>query len=331
MSEHNDDVSVEIDVAGDNVDVEVNQPTQDTPDISDQYGYLLPEEIEAINTDEADTDPQEPSDGDSDKSDNDRPADTDRPATTDTDRDGRGDDKSANPATNDGDKPADTVDYNAKLASFAERQADIDARFEANLQAIRDLGDKYNDGDVSEGEYQAELARLQREGRKLDYEEQTLINQQSQVQTQSDVTEAQIQAEFQRQADEFLARDENAVFMAGSPELTALDQQLQILATTLPPTTPFNVLFDKARAVVATYMDLPALPTDKAGETDATVKVTVKPKQPDIPPNLGMMPSAVSNSSMGKFVHLDKLEGVEFDQAFSRLSEAEQNEYLRGA
>lgn len=314
MSDQTPDVTVNVNVDGEH-DAAVTVDTHNNDDVA----HLLPEEIAAMQED----------DGQANFSDNVANSDADNGRNTNDD--GHNDDNRAdnNPADN-GDsnaqKSTDVVDYSTKLATFADRQADIDARYELNLEAIRNLGEKYNDGDVSEGEYQAELARLQREGRKIEYEEQNLIAQQSQVQTDSAIHQAQIQNDFQSSADAFLAREENSVFVAGSPELQALDQQIQILANTLPPNTTFTDLFDKARAVVSTYMDLPKAGGDNKADNTNT---ETKPKQPEIPPNLGMMPSAVNNSSMGKFVHLDKLEGVEFDQAFARLSEAEQAEYLR--
>ena len=192
------------------------------------------------------------------------------------------------------------------------------------MEALRELANKYTDGEIGEGDYQAEKARLDREARKIEFEEQALLNQKSQVQTQADVQQAQIQNDFTSAADAFLDRSENKdVFVAGSPELTALDQQIQILSQTLPPTTTYAELFDKARSVVATYMNLPSA----GGEAQQPQKANVP--QPTIPPNLGQMQAVVNNSVDDKFAHIDKLSGLDYDRALERLSDAELTEYMQ--
>lgn len=54
------------------------------------------------------------------------------------------------------------------------------------------------------------------------------------------------------------------------------------------------------------------------------------PDRPNPPPNIGKMPNAAGAEEMdgGKFARLDKLKGVEFEEALEALSEAEQQEYL---
>ena len=192
------------------------------------------------------------------------------------------------------------------------------------MEALRELANKYTDGEIGEGDYQAEKARLDREARKIEFEEQALLNQKSQVQTQADAQQAQIQNDFTSAADAFLDRPENKdVFVAGSPELIALDQQIQILSQTLPPTTTYAELFDKARSVVATYMNLPSA----GGEAQQPQKANVP--QPTIPPNLGQMQAVVNNSVDDKFAHIDKLSGLDYDRALERLSDAELTEYMQ--
>ena len=51
-----------------------------------------------------------------------------------------------------------------------------------------------------------------------------------------------------------------------------------------------------------------------------------------IPPNLGKLPAATANDTDdGKFAHLDRLEGVAFEDALAKLSDAQRDEYLRSA
>ena len=301
MSENTPDATVNVNV-DDQSQVDTNAQAQ-----TDDHANLLPEEIaELLQDDQA----NEVTDTDNGGADTSNAADVDIDVTVN------------NPATD----TTDTVDIQSQLADFAQRESDIDARFEQNVEALRELANKYTDGEIGEGDYQAEKARLDRDARKIEFEEQALLNQKSQVQTQADAQQAQIQNDFTSAADAFLDRSENKdVFVAGSPELTALDQQIQILSQTLPPTTTYVELFDKARSVVATYMNLPSA----GGEAQQPQKANVP--QPTIPPNLGQMQAVVNNSVDDKFAHIDKLSGLDYDRALERLSDAELTEYMQKA
>lgn len=300
MSENTPAVEVNV-----NVDEQPQVDTNTDAQVNEDHANLLPEEIaELLQDDQA----NEATDTDNGGADTSNAADVDIDVTVN------------HPATD----TTDTVDIQSQLADFAQRESDIDARFEQNVEALRELANKYTDGEIGEGDYQAEKARLDREARKIEFEEQALLNQKSQVQTQADVQQAQIQNDFTSAADAFLDRPENKdVFVAGSPEITALDQQIQILSQTLPPTTTYAELFDKARSVVATYMNLPSA----GGEAQQPQKANVP--QPTIPPNLGQMQAVVNNSVDDKFAHIDKLSGLDYDRALERLSDAELTEYMQ--
>ena len=300
MSENTPDATVNV-----NVDEQPQVDTNTDAQVNEDHANLLPEEIaELLQDDQA----NEATDTDNGGADTSNAADVDIDVTVN------------HPATD----TTDTVDIQSQLADFAQRESDIDARFEQNVEALRELANKYTDGEIGEGDYQAEKARLDREARKIEFEEQALLNQKSQVQTQADAQQAQIQNDFTSAADAFLDRPENKdVFVAGSPELTALDQQIQILSQTLPPTTTYAELFDKARSVVATYMNLPSA----GGEAQQPQKANVP--QPTIPPNLGQMQAVVNNSVDDKFAHIDKLSGLDYDRALERLSDAELTEYMQ--
>lgn len=307
MSENTPDATVNVNV-DDQSQVDTNAQAP-----NDDHANLLPEEIAELLQDQDQGDTDNPDDNNTD---------ADNVAHVDID-------VNVNNAAADVDTTSNAVDNNqvdiqSQLADFAQRESDIDARFEQNVEALRELANKYTDGEIGEGDYQAEKARLDREARKIEFEEQALLNQKSQVQTQADAQQAQIQNDFTSAADAFLDRPENKdVFVAGSPELTALDQQIQILSQTLPPTTTYAELFDKARSVVATYMNLPSA----GGEAQQPQKTNVP--QPTIPPNLGQMQAVVNNSVDDKFAHINKLSGLDYDRALERLSDAELTEYMQ--
>ena len=207
MSENTPDATVNV-----TVDEQPQVDTNTDAQVNEDHANLLPEEIAELLQDDQANETTDNSGADTSNA-----ADVDIDVTVN------------NPVSDTTADTANTVDIQSQLADFAQRESDIDARFEQNVEALRELANKYTDGEIGEGDYQAEKARLDREARKIEFEEQALLNQKSQVQTQADAQQAQIQNDFTSAADAFLDRPENKdVFVAGSPELTALDQQIQI-------------------------------------------------------------------------------------------------------
>lgn len=129
MSENTPDATVNVNV-DDQSQVDTNAQAP-----NDDHANLLPEEIaELLQDDQA----NETTDTDNSGADTSNAADVDIDVTVN------------NPATDTtADTTADTtdtVDIQSQLADFAQRESDIDARFEQNVEALRELANKYTDG-----------------------------------------------------------------------------------------------------------------------------------------------------------------------------------------
>ncbi|MGA6101754.1 hypothetical protein ACPESL_06175 [Psychrobacter pocilloporae] len=279
------------------------------------YDGLTQAEIDAIN---ADTD-----EGDNSDEGEDENEDTEADTTDDGDA---GDDVAADNAETDSTDDADAADqddYQQEAATIADKRAAIDAEFDAKHAELAALGKQYDDGDILDGAYNTAKVRIERDLKRIEARESELVAKEDEIAERETSKQEQFQNDFAVAVTEFMARPENKPFVEGSPEFAALDQQLGVIAQSMPPGTPFDVLLDKARTAVSSYMTLP-----EAGKKDKPADKNVKP-DPETMPSISNMPAVVANSNdNGKFAHLDKLDGPALERAIADMSEAQQNEYL---
>lgn len=279
----------------------------DTDDATDDdwTAGLTDDEIAAIEAEEG-------SDDETD-SDNDGAADD-----IDTTEDDTGNADEADDADNDADD-----DYQQEAATVAEKRTAIDAEFDAKHAELAALGEQYDNGDILDGAYNAAKVRIERDLKRIEAREAELVTKEDAIAERETSQQEQFQNDFAVAVGDFMARPENAAFVEGSPEFAALDQQLGVIAQSMAPGTPFDVLLDKARAAVSSYMDLP-----EVGKQNKPADKNVKP-EPEHMPSISNMPAVVANSNEGnKFAHLDKLGGPELERAIADMSEAQQAEYL---
>lgn len=308
----NDNVDIDIEV--DNVDVDMPDDATDTPaDDDDDFSFdgLTDEEIAAINS----TDDADDEDGDSDEEDTTGDDDDGDNEDADVDEDSANDD-TTQPAT-------DTSEFEQEAASLAQRRSDIDAKYDDALARHKALGEKLDNGDIYEGAYNSERLSIEREIKRLEASEADLVTKEESVNSrQASAAEADQQA-FVAAGQAFMLRPENSVFTEGSAEYNALDQMMSAVGASLPADTPYEVVFDKARTAVASYMTLPEI-------TDKTKPKAVKPED-KIMPSISGMPSVVANSTdAGKFAHLDKLSGQDYESALDAMTDEQQRAYLHG-
>lgn len=284
----------------------------DTDDATDDdwTAGLTDDEIAAIEAEEG-------SDDDEADSDNDGAADD-----IDTTEDDTGNADEADDADADNDSATDD-DYQQEAATVAEKRTAIDAEFDAKHAELAALGEQYDNGDILDGAYNAAKVRIERDLKRIEAREAELVTKEDAIAERETSQQEQFQNDFAVAVGDFMARPENAAFVEGSPEFAALDQQLGVIAQSMPPGTPFDVLLNKARTAVSSYMDLP-----EAGKQDKPADKNVKP-EPEHMPSISNMPAVVANSNEGnKFAHLDKLGGPELERAIADMSEAQQAEYL---
>lgn len=191
----------------------------------------------------------------------------------------------------------------------AQLPDDFDAQVKANEDAMTALEKRYDDGDISFAEFRAEQRTLDRESRKLD----RLADR------------AELAQESSQQA---LINNWVAVinpFTAAHPELSEDDVSKSAFDTYLRQTTgpvmeaggqPGQAEIDAAYALWCKRFNF----TPTGGQqTTTTAKRDIK-----VPPTLGGLPAASATSvEDGKLAAIQRLSGVEYEEALAKLSSAE--------
>lgn len=189
---------------------------------------------------------------------------------------------------------------------------DYDAKVKANEEALTDLEKKYDDGDLSFAEFRKEQRRLDRESRDLE--------------KLADRAELAEETAYQAMVNQWVAIINP--FTAAHPELSASPEAMAEFDTFLRVVNnpvqqagnmPGQNEIDKAYRLWCASTGF----TPTAGQQQQ--QQTTQQKQTKVPPVLGGLPSASQTSvDDGRLAAINRLEGVEFDEAFARLTPEEQ-------
>lgn len=220
--------------------------------------------------------------------------------------DGKGKDDDA------GQQPPEPQKQNAPLL-VAQAPADAEAKLTEITGKKEELRTKYNDGDITFEEYEAEKDGLVKQEREIERA----------------VDKAQIAADMQQQQQKNQWDADCNAFLAANPEYNdtarfAKINEAVIALANMPSNKDLSgpEILSKAHKFVKADAGEEVKPAVK-GEKPAVI-----PK-PDLPPNLGKVPSAAPiDTGEGRFAALDKLEGMAFETALAKLSDSEREAYL---
>jgi len=195
---------------------------------------------------------------------------------------------------------------------------DYDQRVSANEKAMADLDKAYDDGDISHSEWREQLRKLDRESRELErMKDRAELAQESSQQA--------LMAHWQGLIQPFLAK--HPELGEDDVSMTGFDSYLK--QTTAPVMqaggTPGQAEIDKAYGLWCKRFNF-----TPAGEQQQQAPAGKKPIT--APPTLGGLPVSNGNSvEDGRWAALDRLEGVAFEEALAKLSQAEVDEYSKRA
>lgn len=194
---------------------------------------------------------------------------------------------------------------------------DYDQRVSANEKALADLDKAYDEGDISHSEWREQLRKLDRESRELErMKDRAELAQESSQQA--------LMAHWQGLIQPFLAKH---------PELGEDDVSMSGFDSYLKQVTgpvmqaggaPGQAEIDKAYGLWCKRFNF-----TPAGEQQ---QAPAGRKPITAPPTLGGLPVSNGNSvEDGRWAALDRLEGVAFEEALAKLSQAELDEYSKRA
>ena len=195
---------------------------------------------------------------------------------------------------------------------------DYDQRVSANEKAMADLDKAYDDGDISHSEWREQLRKLDRESRELErMKDRAELAQESSQQA--------LMAHWQGLIQPFLAK--HPELGEDDVSMTGFDSYLK--HTTAPVMqaggTPGQAEIDKAYGLWCKRFNF--TPADEQQQQAPAGKKPIT-----APPTLGGLPVSNGNSvEDGRWAALDRLEGVAFEEALAKLSQAELDEYSKRA
>ena len=200
-----------------------------------------------------------------------------------------------------------------------EIPADIQAQ-RTEIDEKEDALDKqFDEGDITFSEHKKALREINQQRNALDRAE----------------LKAELAAEaYQTQIDNSWQASQTA-FFASHPELnTANEVQMTALDHLVRQET--KATLDKGGSIGVPELERAYTKYKQAFNIEAAApkqaKAPASKNEGVVPPNLGKLPAATANDTDdGKFAHLDRLEGVAFEDALAKLSDAQRDEYLRSA
>lgn len=215
------------------------------------------------------------------------------------------------------DDPTFTPKYEAKLPENYQDQVDT-------LNKERgELMETYKNGDLD-----VEDMLEQRDA--IDAKLRGLHDVKLKVEIAEEQNNQTAEQRWKHEQDSFFGR-ENSKIYEDTVMFAALDQKVRELGNEHPEKSGLWVL-EEADKYIRSKFNLTSVEDtgDKGG--DKKPDGSRKPDLTSVPKTLGDIPAAETNTAGdNKFAHLDKLTGLEFENALAQLSEADQEQYLRQA
>ena len=206
--------------------------------------------------------------------------------------------------SSDKDDKANTAEHEAKAAKVA-----------ADLAALKS---QFDEGELTSKEYSDQFDALQKDLRDLERE---TIKREVKAEAQAE----QGKKEWQAAQARFFKSKGNERFQSDENLLLALDSQVKKLATGTMAGNTGDEILAEARALVAKSFGLP--------DAVAPAKEDRPPRatRPRALPDIGGLPAAGTERPQdSKFANLSRLTGEALEEAVSRMSKADQDEWARG-
>lgn len=217
----------------------------------------------------------------------------------------------------------------------AQGNENLDQQLKDLALARRDARRKYEEGELSEDQYDAELDRIEQERDKVN-------SARIRAEVSADMTTQQLQREYRKTLDGFFADVKKAGFDykadANKGALQHLDKAIKALSQTAEGDEGpdlWREILSNAHLVTAAKFKIPTQKagSDGTGKDSNTSKAAevARSRTPDlskVPPTVGRGPSAGTPSvNSDEFSHLDGLSGIALERAVARLTPDQQERW----
>lgn len=206
----------------------------------------------------------------------------------------------------------------------AEVPADIEAQKTAIETQRDEIAQKFEDGDMTAREFQAENRKLDKQDNDLDW----LVRK---ADLSAETTQAQTEAAWYKSASDFLA--DHPEIMKNELVYNAFDAVVRkVTADKANHGLSDRKQLEKAHAEWAEALGITATPPAKDATKDVAAKAAAAKGKRDLPPNLGTVPAATaSETDDGRYAALDRLietDPLAYEEALAKMSPAESDAYL---
>lgn len=230
----------------------------------------------------------------------------------------RSDEESARDTGGQDDEPAPKE----QIRPLYEVDADVDAiegKLKELAQAKRDARRKYEEGELSEDEYDAELDRI-------DTERDRANADRIRAQVSQEMTQQQLRDAYKGTVEGFLKDIKAAGFDYRDPKnaeaMKQLDATVKALASQPHEQNPegWRQVFDDAHTLVAKRLKIQIEAAKPAGKKADPGKDR-HPDLSQVPPTIGRGPAAGATTVEGdEFAHISSMSGIEAEKAVARLT-----------
>ena len=210
-----------------------------------------------------------------------------------------------------------------------EAPAELKARAEELERSLEELAEKHDEGEITTAEYTKESRKLQRELAPLDVKlaTSTVTAEDAEAQAKSHWVEKTVPAFLEHFPE----------YKGSRRMLSLLDQVVRDVQVDEATTNPLHPdVLRKAHRIIEREFGLKFAKSAKAAPADepkpaANGKRVApgKDKPREIPPTLGRVPAAenADTADTSRWGAIDRLKGVEYEDALARLSEEESDAY----
>ena len=197
---------------------------------------------------------------------------------------------------------------------------------------LTDLKQKWEDGELTEAEYNIETSALERKMARLEGKIEAAEEQAEEEAAKIERYNQQVQAAWNQEEKAFFEQPENKAFLESPRKLEALNKIVTDLQQN-PNLTPkdFNKLLKDARnSYVQEFGEFYQGARQPESKSQPTKQ---QPRKVEPPKTLAHVPVAEPNNVLdGRFAVLDNIKDPEqLEKAIARMSQSDRDAYLRGA
>ena len=197
---------------------------------------------------------------------------------------------------------------------------------------LSDLQQKWDDGELTEAEYNIETSALERKMARLEGKIEAAEEQAEEEAAKIERYNQQVQAAWNQEEKAFFEQPENKKFLE-SPRMMSVLNEIVIELQKQPNLTPkdFNKLLKDARnSYVQEFGEFYQGAKQPESKSQPTKP---QPRKVEPPKTLAHVPVAEPNNVLdGRFAVLDNIKDPEqLEKAIARMSQSDRDAYLRGA